>query len=237
METYFDNGKAVIYSHDNGATFQVDAVISSTECHCIAKYDNLAQAKERTVNTMRTKTVNVYTYGELSQTAKDKVKQWLDDGDSFALTESLESDLSDHHGIPNAELSYSLGYCQGDGVSFTGSWSGEELKDILSKVYDGKVPLKMRLLSNNLTIEFRRRSHHYYHAYTIEVYFDSYVYSDRLAEYIDEQCKIIDYWRISICKDLEKTGYAEIEYRNSEEAMEETCEADGYEFYENGDLA
>lgn len=50
MKTYFDNGKAVVYSHDNGATFQVDAVISSTECHCIAKYDNLAQAKDKAMN-------------------------------------------------------------------------------------------------------------------------------------------------------------------------------------------
>ena len=186
---------------------------------------------------MRTKTVNVYTYPELSQSAKDKVRQWLNE-DCFLLTDTLENDLAEYYEIPHAELSYSLNYCQGDGVSFTGRWEGEEALSLLNKVYDNKVPQRLVKVLPYFTLKFEKINYSYAHAYTVqtELYCDRY-YSKALANFIEECEETINQWRIGICEELEKTGYSQIDYENSDEAMIEACEANNYEFYENGELA
>jgi len=187
---------------------------------------------------MRIKEVNVYTYGELSERAKDKVKHWLNDDDSFLLTDTLENDLSEFYKIPHAELSYSLSSCQGDGVSFTGRWENEEAMTILNKVYDNKVPARLIKVLPYFTLKFERISHQCAHEYTVqtELYSHRY-YGKALAKFIESCEETINEWRIGICRELEKTGYAELEYQNSEECMIETCEANDYEFYANGDIA
>lgn len=185
---------------------------------------------------MRTIEVPIYTYDELSQSAKDRVKQWLNE-DDWGLTELLESDLSDHYCIPDAKLSYSLASCQGDGVSFTGQWEGEEMLSIISKAYEGNVPPRLAKALPYFTLKFTRISHHYAHAYTVqtELYSDRYL-SDNIYRLIEQAEKVINNYRISICKSLDKTGYAEIEYQYTDEYASETCKRNDYEFYEDGSL-
>ena len=67
-------------------------------------------------------------YGELSEEAKARARDcWREKGwtwdqwDSDQLTEFFKQELDEEWGIDEAELSWSLGYCQGDGVSFTAS--------------------------------------------------------------------------------------------------------------------
>jgi len=38
----------------------------------------------------------------------------------------------------------------------------------------------------------------------------------------------------AICKKIERAGYDEIEYQQSEEAFREVCEANGYTFEKDG---
>ena len=74
---------------------------------------------------MRTKTINVYTYSELSEKAKEyAIMTYGRFNDEEFLTEEMELQLHDA-GFPDAKVNWSLSSCQGDGVCFMGEWHGE----------------------------------------------------------------------------------------------------------------
>lgn len=185
---------------------------------------------------MRTKTVNVYKYEELSETAKDKVKQWLNE-DIEDLTATLISDLYEHFCFPHAKLSYSLNSCQGDGVSFTGTWVGEELKAIFDKAYDNNVPSEVTKIIPYLALNIIRIDNRYSHEGTVITELSHDWYDEEHIAIIEQVEEVIDSYRHDICKNLEDIGYTEIDDRNSDDFMELQCEANDYEFYENGELA
>ena len=65
-------------------------------------------------------------YCELSEEARARARDcWREKGwtwdqcDSDQLTEFFKHELEEEWGIDEAEVSWSLSYCQGDGVSFT----------------------------------------------------------------------------------------------------------------------
>ena len=64
-------------------------------------------------------------YGELSAAAQAEARDyWREQGwtwsehDSAQLTETFQDRLWEQYGIEGADVSWSLGWCQGDGVSF-----------------------------------------------------------------------------------------------------------------------
>jgi hypothetical protein len=187
---------------------------------------------------MRTIEVNVHNYSELSQSAKDKVKQWYNEDNLDNIGEAMKHDL-ELTGFVNAELSYSLSNCQGDGVSFTGTWTGEELRVILSNAYGSNIPEELLNILPELTLKFIRTEHRYAHefsAYTELTQSYGWITEEEL-KIIEQAEKLIDTYRIKVCKELEENGYADIDYHNSDEYMEETCTANDYEFFANGALA
>lgn len=185
---------------------------------------------------MKTKTVNVYTYSELSEASKDKVKQWYN-SDIQDLTETLTYDLHEIYAFPHAELSYSLSNCQGDGVSFIGTWEDEEFHAILIDAYNGSIPEDVHSLLSQLTLDITRCDSRYCHEHTVSIELIDSQDDENNLGIIAEAEQIIDEYRICICKQLEDTGYTEIEDRNSDDFMIDACEANDYEFYENGELA
>lgn len=71
---------------------------------------------------------NVYKFAELSQAAKEKVRDWYLEGqESCIFTEDCMMRLSEL--FPNSDLKvqYSLGYCQGDGLNIYGEIRLDEL--------------------------------------------------------------------------------------------------------------
>lgn len=72
---------------------------------------------------------DVFTFDELSPKAKkraiedfrDDPELTWDDTDSDMLTETFEQDLKDHYGLGDLKVGWSLSYCQGDGVCFSGT--------------------------------------------------------------------------------------------------------------------
>lgn len=85
----------------------------------------------RTVTEIRT----LYTFPELSEDAKEKAKQWyLDDPlKPLEFTETYMEDL--HNLFPNSSLKmqYSLDYCQGDGLNIYGDL---DLMDVFHAIRD-----------------------------------------------------------------------------------------------------
>ena len=75
---------------------------------------------------MRIETVDykVFTFSELSEEAKEKVKERVLDDRSMFDTDIFTQDCIEHmrckYGMDSLDVNYSLSYCQGDGLSFTG---------------------------------------------------------------------------------------------------------------------
>ncbi len=79
---------------------------------------------------MRTETINICKFSELSDTAKEKARDWwrkcaeTSSDTNSALTHLIEEDLA-AVGYPTADIDFSLSYCQGDGVAFYTDYHGK----------------------------------------------------------------------------------------------------------------
>jgi hypothetical protein len=176
----------------------------------------------------------------------------FDYDDAAILSEDFKIQLAER-GFPDVEVFWSLGYCQGDGVAFYGSVYPEDLKE--------KDPEAARFIKalekagDVLSINITGENNHYHHwnSMTVEIEFESEtdddeqparlkiarpVLRENLEEHLSEKVK-------EISRELEKSGYAEIEYRYDENAIRDELlerdhlyEKDGaramteFEFYE-----
>lgn len=201
-----------------------------------------------------TKTYDVYKYNELSDSAKEKVKEWYLQGqEPFIFSEDCKEDLRNLFGKNNLDVQYSLGYCQGDGFNIYGKISAESIFNCLEKHNGGT---QLAKFENILTEKEKKTILHYAEECgDIEIPMNSrYCYS--LADYID----IADAWEYdlygyknvnldvldkfeemvkgifnTLCSSYEKWGY-EYFYEISDEDLEEMCEVNGYEFLEDGTI-
>lgn len=161
---------------------------------------------------MRILETKVYSFDELSEEAKEKaIEKWYENEDypwmEEDLTESCKA-LLEENGctFEDINLSYSLSYGQGDGLCFTG--------------YISKNGNTLRLTHN----------YRYYFASSVEMN-----YTDSEGEDIEEVKELKDIY-FNICKELEKEGYGILEYRMDFSEFSEHCEANNYEFTEDGKM-
>lgn len=169
---------------------------------------------------MKTKTINLFEYSELSPEAKKKALEHFreHDFDEYYLKVGLDNEVSDlleEHKIKPidgtyAKLYYSLSHSQGDGLMFEG-------------VFDWK--------KYHITI---KHSGHYYHSYskTLEI---TYIDKEENEQDADEGT-YAEFEKIyqTICKTLEKHGYEVIEDMQSEDYFIEQCNNYEYTFREDG---
>ena len=211
---------------------------------------------------MRRRSIPVYTYAELSDSAKEQVRsrlgQYIDYDcvceDAATVADLLGIDIRKtrktmmggwHRYVPT--IYWSGFWSQGDGACFEGTYKykkgavdavksyapqDKELHRIAYALQEAQRPFFYKLCA---TMKHRG---HYQHSgcMQVEVEVDSdNDYSDsatlRNSEGTVIQC-MRDFadW---IYKRLEE----EYEYQTSDEAVAETCEANGYEFYEDGSIA
>ena len=206
---------------------------------------------------MRTATVEyeVYKYNELSEEAKEKVKQWYLDGqEPYIFSEDIKEDLYNLFGENDLDVQYSLAYCQGDGLNIYGKIDAESIFKCLKEHRAGTQFAKFE---NMLTEKEKKTILNYAEECgAVEIPMNNrYCYS--LADYID----IAEDWEYdleyysgykninkealnkfellvrcifaTLCKSYEKWGY-EYFYEIDEETLDEICEANGYEFLANG---
>lgn len=207
-----------------------------------------------------TKTYNVYTYNELSDEAKEKVKQdYLDDpvrNDLF-----YEDCMETIHSLfPQSDLKvqYSLSSCQGDGFNIYGTLDVFNMINLIRN----REKLPISLLNEiekdidaftNEELEMISQYYNYYCSSIKIPYNTHYCYSQ--SDYID----FADDWKdqlenaemeyneniiikfedfvknffSELNSMFEKDGY-EFLYNVSEEEIEDWCEANEYMFLENG---
>lgn len=195
---------------------------------------------------MRKTNVNVYEFSELSIIVQQKVIEryrnelfdLLDDD----LKDIMKMEFNNHVHKLDFKLAYSLNYCQGDGVSFTGNIEGkEELLGFASLVYNNKVPRNIiRLIKWDIiyNVEFVRDSSNYVHKYTVApAIIDNYNISNsycHINKAITEFEKSINKWYSQVCDTMEKFGYDTKENLYSDDNIKSYIEANECEFFIDG---
>lgn len=197
----------------------------------------------------------VYKYNELSDEAKEKVKEWYLEGqEPYIYTDDCEEDLRNLFGENDLKVQYSLGYCQGDGFNIYGELNAAQIFKCLENHNGGT---QLEKFENVLTDKEKRTILNYAdqcgkiklpmnnrYCYCLADYidikddweYDLEVYSEYKninVEVLEKFEKLVrDIFR-TLCKSYEEQGY-EYFYEISEEDLEEMCEANGYEFLEDG---
>lgn len=162
---------------------------------------------------MRTETIEVFTFDELSNDAQKKAIDWYRYGNEMefmpeAMREELEDalDTSNFYECDDVKVYYSLAYCQGDGAQFVG---------------------RFRYRDYYVKVESNDRYCHKY-AVSIDIYDEEHndapddVYEAFKAEYH------------AICDRLESYGYSYIDHENDDDNIAETLIDNEYEFTSDG---
>ena len=203
---------------------------------------------------MRTVTlepVNIYTFDELSDEAKEMARDWYRSvSDSDYVNDCIEEQLTQEIYetflclVDDFKLSFSLSNCQGDGVSFTATLPvyNEKTKSLYEKIFGDKMTRNIKRVLPFLKIKFVRNGRNYYcHKYTVDTetsYNSGYecVSTSRVDSVADDIESIINDWRCSVCDELESYGYDIIEYINSDEYIDEEIISNKYEFTKDGKI-
>lgn len=189
---------------------------------------------------MRMREQKIYGYSELTGTAKEHARAWIIEG----MWDFMQDELRDRFkemlaekGFPNAEVEFSLGHVQGDGVTFSmkrgGYWGGFELGTWLEA--QGRMGEFKRLYQEgglNITVQNDRRGFNpprvsVEPTYSTEEYPGDEQLIARLEKAIQES---ID----DVCREMTKEGYEIIDFRESDEEVADHAEANEYEFDEKG---
>ena len=172
-------------------------------------------------------------FEELTEEAKDQAIEneknsgrCFDDDDAAFLTEDFQNQLADK-GFEAVKVFWSLGYCQGDGVAFYGRVYADDLKakDLKAK----KLIERLEKLGDEISIEITGANNWYHHrnSMTVEIDFENGEDEDDLPA----RLKIaLPFWReefedylsekvTEISDELEKLGYAEIDYQSEDEII------------------
>jgi hypothetical protein len=202
---------------------------------------------------MRTETINICQYSELSEKAKQRAREWYT-GDGFyfhddfifddftQICDILGIDLSDSKN--RSQIYYRLAYSQGDGACFNGTYEYKTgallaIKDhapLDTTLQD--IAVRLQAAQKKMFYKTRVKITHsggYCHAYSMD-----YEFSNDLHPNLDDEsepCRAI----IECMRDLAKWLYAQIqneyEYQTSDTAVAENIEANEYEFLESGKRA
>lgn len=204
-----------------------------------------------------TKTYNVYTYPELSEKAKEKVKEWYlnEPFRNYEFSEIYTDDLC--FLFPNSDLKmqYSLNYCQGDGLNVYGevdltdvfnairdkSYCGERFKnfwDYMTEHEQKTIEKYMEVCGSSVALPYNN-GHYNYCISTKTDFAEEWIEKLKYQQYKNIQVDtirkienlVIDMF-VMLAKTYEKYGY-EYLYEVDEEELTETCEANEWEFLED----
>ena len=187
----------------------------------------------------------IYTYSELSDSAKEKALQDHNQWAEIDLSCELDNykEIGAALGIDIEDIYYSLAYCQGDGASFTGSYAYKkgalaytkkewplwlELHEIAQDLQDIQKPYFYNLYAN---ITANRM-----HSIGSNISVDGepgYGYEYHLPDSAEESIKdaLRDFMHLIYVGLL-----GQYEYETSEEYFLECCDCNEWVFLDNGEL-
>jgi len=197
---------------------------------------------------MKTKTIEIYQFNELSGQAKRKTLDNFsgintEDLAWYETTQEQFIESCKEQGF-NIDEIYFSGFCsQGDGASFTGDI---DYKRYLEYLGDNVGKGKFKLLTDNALIidanfELIKTSHRYSHENTVEIDLSLGVNTDNenLSDdidilMVDGLCDLMEQDRLMLCNELYNSLESEYDYLTGSEAVEATLLANNYEFLIDG---
>lgn len=192
---------------------------------------------------MRQARIQVFTFDELSEKAKDRARQWYSEGLETWWSEPVQEDarrILAFLGFSELAL-YWAGFCsQGDGACFIGRFDKPEscLRAIEAEGVREEAVLQAAQELDALPSGFFARlkhSGHYYHEGS--VYVDDGEKTDAEGETVsgsaEDEADFIGAVRV-LCKWFYKSLESAYEWHTSDEAIAEYCEANEWEFTADG---
>ena len=207
---------------------------------------------------MRTVAVEykIYKYNELSAEAKEKAKEWYLQGqEPFIFTENCKMDLDNLFGKNKLDVQYSLSCCQGDGFNIYGEIDAENIFNCLERHNGGK---QLAKFEGTMTDKEQKAILAYaevcgaielpmnrQYCYSLADYIDiveEWVWRLEYADYRDINVEALQKFEKlvrgifhTLCKAYEDWGYKYF-YEIDDEDMEELCDANEWEFMEDGTI-
>ena len=181
----------------------------------------------------RTRTVEIFTYSELTGAARDHARDWIVEGLWEFTQDELRDrfkDMLDEAGFPKAEKIYfSLGHVQGDGVTFSvkhlnlHTWlEAQGLVEKFRDLYDAD--------NLNIYVEERGRGFNPPKVSVEPTHSPNPEEEKRIAEFEETLQESVD----DVCRAMTDEGYEIIRFRESDEEVTEHAEANNYEFDDKG---
>lgn len=209
---------------------------------------------------MRTVTIEkeIYKYDELNDDAKKNAKNWYLENCrwNYDFSDDIKLDLENLFGKNDLDVEYSLSYSQGDGLNIYGTIDPKAIFDCLDNHNGGTMFDKYENVLTDAEkqtildyaeycgmIEMPKNPSRYAYCVTdmtdiAKAWQTELEWND--VENIDHdtlnkfESLVIDMFT-ELCKTYEEWGY-DFFYEISDEEMSETCEANGWEFDEDGEL-
>lgn len=219
---------------------------------------------------MRIVTVDyeVYKFEELDKKIQEKVIQ-----DYFEYTGVYENNVFFEEfanqvlieiGFIESEVSYSLRYCQGDGLTFDFDLNHWELIEFLKKIKYRELTISLKNLEKELyeivknfeidekmLIEYdisvyTEKNHYsnwYYHSKTRNIVVEAYTFplndtednDEKVVTYLEKLEKVFYEIYQTVCEALESEGYRQIYYMPTVEEFAELAEVNNWEYLKNGE--
>jgi len=196
---------------------------------------------------MRTITItkNLYTFNELSEKAKEKVKQdyLSDEFRTEIFSENCMDRINELFPNSNLEIQFSLCGCQGDGFNIYGEISFIDLMEILKEKFSEEEKKFLKWAFEETGIDSFKMPYNNFYCYCIahrhnfmeEVLntLEYYNISNIKEEVLEKMTKETGLYIEKLCKEFEETGY-DFFYHVSDEEIEDWANVNEYEFTEDG---
>ena len=195
---------------------------------------------------MKTIELNIYNFEELSEEAKqyaiEKHRAYeYEHGEPLMFFSETYNEKFSEAGFEGTEIQYSLSYSQGDGLSFSAE-NYDKLELLYLEVLGKGKEKTAKVLAENTVVKLTGNTGHYCYAHTnqVDLYFEHYTSAinceniDNIESVQGQVLNKLTTIYMDLCKELEKIGYEQIEYYQSDEAIKETLIANEYEFLEDG---
>lgn len=209
--------------------------------------------------------VQAFDFSELSDDAKEKARDWyrgcIDEHDFscevdefVTIGEAIGIDFTTHNvnlmggGMrqePN--IWYDISCCQGSGACFEGTYTykataEQELRKINNddswapiKVAQGLAAIQLRN-AFGLQANIRKRDHHYCHEHTVSIEVEDRRNDQRCDDEINAAEKEIGELMVDLMRWLHRQLSDQRDYLYSDEAIDESIEANDYKFTEKGEI-
>lgn len=187
----------------------------------------------------------VYLFSELSEEAKEKVRNWyLESQDTYIFSEDCEEELREIFPNSGLDVQYSLSYCQGDGFNIFGNLDIDDFIVYASGYLSSKQIRLLKFIAKEFSMYINLpKNPRYGYCYVGTITFADDIIEDmeyaKFRDIPEDDIRHIE--RVvkeiieELCKEFEDNGYKYF-YEISDEELEEACDANCWEFLEDGSI-